>query len=126
VIDQFRAARYIATFVAEPLTIATVFARVWERLGERKKLVGDPISLDASVEAPGIVEFDTNRLPAFDLYVGRLPVDWGDGTRTWVQRADNQDKSIIALRKRRSDPDFSGFTKFKCALSEVGAVTPSR
>lgn len=122
VIEQFRVAHYIAGFVAEPLTKATVFVGIWKRLGERAKLVGDPISLDASAETPGIVEFETDRLPAFDPYVGRLVVEWGDGARAWVQRADNQDKNIIELRKHRSDPDFPGFARFKCELGDVEAL----
>src|SRR5581483_9554778 len=91
---------------------------LWERLGERTELVGDPISPDSGNNA-GIVEFNTRRVERFDPYVSRLAIDWGEGARAWVQRADNQDKPIIELRKATSDPEFPGFMKFHWALNEI-------
>lgn len=30
-------------------------------------------------------------------YIGKLIIDWGDCPRTWIQRADNQDKDVIEI-----------------------------
>jgi len=122
IINQFRSAKYLAGFIAEPLTKETVFAGLWKLVGERKERLGDPISINTPPDAPWIVEFNSERVNQFDPYVGRLVIDWGDGTRSWVQRADNQDKPIIELRKERTDPEFPGFMKFKCSLVEVDTL----
>ena len=61
----------------------------------------------------------SKRLERFDDYSGGLVFDWGDGTRAWVQRADNQDKRIIEIRKAKRDPDFPGFLKFQISLDQV-------
>lgn len=125
VIQQFRSARYLAGFLAEPGTRATVFVGLWELKGERKERLGDPLSVNTPLDAPYIVEFDSTRLMKFDPYVGRLVIDWGDGMRAWVQRADKQEKPIIELRRERADPEFIGFTRFKWVLGEVESLYSS-
>lgn len=50
---------------------------------------------------------------------GRLVIDWGEGKRTWIQRADRQDKPILAIRETFKEPDFPGFTYFIAALSQI-------
>jgi hypothetical protein len=50
---------------------------------------------------------------------GRVIIEWGDGTRAWVQRADNQNKHIIEVRSEFKEPDFPGFLNFTKPLSKV-------
>jgi hypothetical protein len=60
-------------------------------------------------------------------FVGKLLITWGAGTRSWVQRADKQDKAITELRPALKDPEFPGFLKFISNLSKVQADTlPTR
>jgi len=119
VITQFRAAKQLAGFVVEPTTKQTVFMGVWDQLGERVPTI-DPFS-QAPVK-PTTVAFTTKLRDEFDLYRGRLIVDWGDGERAWVQRADNQDKDIIEIRQRREDPAFPGFAKLRLPLNDIENV----
>lgn len=126
VIDQLRAARYFAGFIVEPITKKTVFVGVWERLGERAEHLGDPISIRSKGRPEDShVEFNTRRLSEFDDYVGRLVIAWGPGHRKWVQRADNQDKSILELREAQSDPEYPGHLRLKLALGGIEALYPS-
>lgn len=120
VIEQFRNAKYLAGFVVEPVTQQTVFVGIWERLEERTEHKDNPFEADPPTSRS--VEFNTRRLEQFDDYSGRLVINWGDGTRAWVQRADNQDKPIVELRKTKHDPDFPGFLKFQIALDQVEAL----
>jgi hypothetical protein len=53
---------------------------------------------------------------------GRLYIDWGEGTRAWVQRADRRNKPIIELRRRFEDPDFPGFNEFIEPLSRIESL----
>jgi hypothetical protein len=123
VIEQFRAAKYLAGFVAEPMTGATVMAGVWERLGERGEHRGNPFV--PTPPTSRALEFNTHRLERFDVYAGRLVIDWGDGTRAWVQRADNQDKPIVELRRTKRDPDFPGFIAFTVSLDAIEGLYAS-
>jgi len=122
VIDAFRAAKHLAGFVVEPGTKQTLFVGIWDRLGERAAPEADPFgSRVASIS----VAFETKLRPEFDAYRGRLVIDWGDGTRAWVQRADKQDKPIVELRRVREEPKFPGFTLFRQSLDEIEAVPVS-
>src|SRR5208282_5619472 len=40
--------------------------------------------------------------------IGKLVIDWGLGMRSWIQRADRQDKPIVELRPEFKEPDFPG------------------
>ncbi|HVV81876.1 MAG TPA: GIY-YIG nuclease family protein [Kofleriaceae bacterium] len=117
VIEQFRAAKYLAGFVVEPGTGATVFAGVWERLDQRAERKDNPFGADPPTSKA--VEFYTRRLAQFDDYCGRLVIDWGDGTRAWVQRADNQDKPIVELRRTKQPPPFPGVLRFQSSLDQI-------
>lgn len=123
VIEHFRAASYLAGFVAEPLSQSTVFVGIWARLDERAERKGNPFAADPPTSAA--IEFNTQRVELFDEYCGRLVVEWGEGTRAWVQRADNQDKRIIEVRRERMDPPFPGFLSFQISLDQVEALYAS-
>lgn len=56
---------------------------------------------------------------------GRLIVEWGAGKRTWIQRADNQDKAVLEIRRSFSEPNFPGFANFIEPLSKIGKL-PSK
>ena len=53
---------------------------------------------------------------------GKLFVDWGEGTRAWVQRADRQNKPIIELRPEFKEREFPGYLGFMEPLSRVAAL----
>lgn len=57
--------------------------------------------------------------------VGRLVIEWGPGDRSWIQRADNQDKTITELREKFREDDFPGFLNFAKSLSELGSLPAS-
>lgn len=50
---------------------------------------------------------------------GKLFIEWGDGVRSWVQRADRQNKAIIELRPEFKEPEFPGFLNLIEPLSKV-------
>jgi hypothetical protein len=54
--------------------------------------------------------------------IGRLVIDWGPGDRSWIQRADQQDKPITELRERFKEDDFPGFLNFVKMLSELDSL----
>jgi hypothetical protein len=54
-----------------------------------------------------------------DDLAGRLVIEWGDGERSWIQRADNQNKIVSEIRRVFREPEFPGFTRFMAPLSNV-------
>lgn len=53
---------------------------------------------------------------------GKLFIAWGSGTRAWVQRAENQNKTVVELRPRFKEPEFPGFLNFIKPLSEIESL----
>jgi hypothetical protein len=49
----------------------------------------------------------------------RLTVNWGEGYRSWVQRAAKQDKDIIEIRRRAEEPKFPGYLHFKSNIEDI-------
>jgi hypothetical protein len=51
-------------------------------------------------------------------YRDRVVIDWGAGTRSWVQRAANQPKSVIEIAEQY-EPRFPGFPEFVRPVSDI-------
>ena len=69
--------------------------------------------------------YSYRRLPEFDPYVGCLKIEWGDGKRSWNQRAHQRDKRILELTQSFREPDFPGYTSFICDLGALANIPAS-
>ena len=67
-------------------------------------------------------EYRLTEMSEFQHLAGRLYVDWGRGTRSWIQRADRQDKAIAELRREVQDPEFPGYAGFIRSLSDINKL----
>jgi hypothetical protein len=71
--------------------------------------------------------FEPDRLWKYALTLGirlsdfskRLIIDWGEGYRSWVQRSDRRDKTVLEIRRRFSEPPFPEYLDFKTHLQEI-------
>jgi len=63
--------------------------------------------------------YELARNSELDDLSGRLVIDWGPGERTWIQRADNQNKPVTEIWRTFREPDFPGFSNFIEPLSKV-------
>jgi len=80
---------------------------------------------DGVVEAAGSHDvYDLKIDESFREFDGKLFVDWGDGARAWVQRADNQNKPITELRPKIEEDPFPGFLNFWELLSKIEFLPP--
>jgi hypothetical protein len=71
---------------------------------------------------------DTYKLTKRDDFVafdGRLLIEWGEGKRSWIQRAHKREKLIAELRTRFKEPEFPGFLDFIEPLSRLPALPPT-
>lgn len=107
----------IASFVATPDGL-TLFVGLYEVAGmaTAPSEMTCPLMLHA---VAGFNLYDLRRIEALASYFGRLFVAWGEGYRTWVQRADRQTKEIVRLTPGIADPPFPGFQEFQARISEV-------
>lgn len=116
------AARYWASFVVTPAQ-STLFAGLYEveRLGPCDPTIIDPLRL-VPVTQGGARDLDlyqqTLVAASADL-VGRVTIDWGAGTRSWVQRAANQAKPVVEIARAFQEEAFPGYTGFIANLSAV-------
>ncbi len=74
--------------------------------------------IDRSIEIASSCNFyHLEKIADLAEFEGRLLIDWGPGTRSWVQRADSKPKPIIELRRVFQEPEFPGYSRFLCNLS---------
>ena len=55
-------------------------------------------------------------------FIGKMLINWGTGTRAWIQRPDKRNKEIVELRRRFKEDDFLGFLNFVKSLSDLNKL----
>ncbi|WP_447931869.1 GIY-YIG nuclease family protein [Sphingopyxis fribergensis] len=119
--------RYWASFVVPP-DGSTLFVGLYEIGGHTSAPSHwiDPLHRQTAAQIGRDLDiYDYGRLPEFDAYAGCLKIEWGDGKRSWNQRAHQQDKLIVELTQSFNEPDFPGYTSFICALGALLNVPAS-
>ena len=122
------AAPFWAAFVGTP-DGRTVFEGLY-RVGAPQPLattVSEPLSGD-TIAAGTCDEYLLEPVAELELYSGRLMVDWGGGAsgkRAWVQRANNQDKPIVAVLENPFEQPFPGYLAFQHTVGSLDSLSPS-
>lgn len=120
----FTVGGYAAGFIATPAPSSeTVFIGLYSVRGISTCPPGmsDPYR---DMDVGGKHLYDLRRDDRFDIYRDRLVIDWGPGTRKWDQRADRQDKPILAIRDATMPP-FPGPGEFTADIDAIPALPPS-
>jgi len=117
--------KYWAVFVATPQN-DTLFINLYSvnYIGLNKSDV--PFVHRDGIDVAGTVDiFKLKPLREFKHLRGTLLIDWGLGTRSWIQRADKQNKIITELKKQFSEPQFPGFLNLIQQLSTLTNIPSS-
>ena len=117
-------AKYWASFLGVPGG-RTVFVGLYsvKCTGPNKKDV--PLPHKDGVDKAGTCDaYILTPDPRFTDFDGRLFIDWGDGTRSWIQYADRQNKPIVEVLTERTKPKFPGFLNLVTQLSAIDAFHP--
>lgn len=112
---------WLASFVATPWA-ETLFVGMYRVTGLGRVLAGeiDPVGGHA---VGGLNDYRIEPCAELKEHAGRLVIEWGSGYRTWVQRARNQNKSVIELRRSSAiDSQFPGFARFRHSIRELDSV----
>jgi hypothetical protein len=116
---KFQRARYWASFVGTP-NAETLFVGLYNASYSGLLEQDTPVPHRDSIDKAGTVDvYNLNHNDRLADLVGKLYVDWGAGTRAWVQRAERQNKTVTELRTTFKEPPFPGFLNFLQALSTV-------
>ncbi|MFZ5703875.1 MAG: GIY-YIG nuclease family protein [Pseudomonadota bacterium] len=119
------AAPFWASFVAPPAG-GTLFVGIYsvERTGIVEAEWVDPLYAvpGISLTDDGLDRYSTKLTSELDAFAGRIWIDWGKGARSWVQRADLQDKPIVELTRAFREEAFPGYTHFLTNVSEVQSL----
>jgi hypothetical protein len=116
---------YWASFVADP-NGATLFVGLYraEYIGVGN--IDRPRPHSAGVDkAEKYDVYDLKLQEAMSDLDGKLYIDWGPGTRAWVQHARTQNKPISEIRAAFKEDAFPGFSRFMKSLSEIDSLPKS-
>lgn len=113
---------YGASFVGTPAD-ETLFAGLY-RVEYKGLLDRDmPLPHMDGVDVAGTCDlYGRTVMEEFADFDGRLLICWGSGLRSWDQRADNQNKLIVELRREFKEPEFPGFLNFLKPLSSLDSL----
>lgn len=71
-----------------------------------------------NIDVSGQFRYELQPLEGLSDYRNRLVIDWGAGTRAWVQRAANQPKPVLEIAEQ-SEPRFPGFRSFHRLVDDI-------
>lgn len=118
-------APYWASFVGT-LGDETMFVGIYSVRNRRLLEQDTPMPhMDGIDKAGSCDAYDLLLDQALSDMAGRLIIDWGPGDRAWIQRADQQNKPILELRREFKEPDFPGFLTFREPLSKLDKLPRS-
>ncbi|WP_284285237.1 hypothetical protein [Arsenicicoccus piscis] len=75
-------------------------------------------------DVSGHYKYELRLLDALANYQDKVVIDWGRGTRTWVQLAANQPKPVIEITQQY-EPPFPGFRTFLRPIDEIPTLPNS-
>jgi hypothetical protein len=119
------ASRYWASFVVTPAA-ATLFVGLYEvaLTGEAPDDMIDPLRQQLATEggARPLDLYEQRGIDDLEPFVGRVTIDWGAGTRSWIQRAGSQRKPIVEISRAFQEEPFPGYVRFIGNLSGLEAL----
>jgi hypothetical protein len=116
---------FIASFVVTP-SGETLFVDLYK--------VGKPNSNSKAVICPiKLKSYDAGKLFVYDLtldermndFSKRMVLNWGEGYRSWVQRAEKQNKDIVEIRRQFEEPKFPDYFSFQKRIEEIPTLYPT-
>lgn len=116
------AGQYWASFVVTPAA-ATLFVGLYEisLLGDAPDDLVDPLRHKLATEGGSrpLDLYSQRSIVALQDLSGRVTIEWGAGTRSWIQRAGRQSKPILELSRVFQEEAFPGYVRFIGNLSAL-------
>lgn len=123
--EVFRGCSHIVAFVGEEGT-RSVLAGVYEICGVSTDVPSWPSDFPFPAMQPGKYHYSLRRVEGFAELENRLVVDWGTGTRSWVQWLRDSPslhrKPVIELLPRGYARDFPGYGEVVLLFDELATI----
>ncbi len=123
--DVFTVGGHVASFVVDPVgdVVFVGLSAVRSKGLNESREVFDYLD---DIHPPGSVfVYELERDERFEPYAGRLVIDWGQGARSWYQRAARQDKPILELRRDVRDVEWPGYMDVRISELDVAGLAPN-
>jgi hypothetical protein len=114
--DVFPIGAILASFIVTDVR-KTVFVGMYRVDSAGRCLPGATDALLHS-DVSGQFKYDLQLLDVLSDYRDKLAIEWGSGTRAWVQRAANQPKPVLEIAEQY-EPKFPGFRAFTRLVDDV-------
>lgn len=121
--DRFARASHIVSFMGEAGTRSR-FTGVYRVDGMSTTARPWPDGYPFAEMVPGKFWYDLVRLTEFDEMVDRLIIDWGSGTRSWVQWL--KPKDVIEILPKGHVRDFPGFDNVVLGFHDLVRIIENR
>jgi hypothetical protein len=120
--SKFCRAQKWATFVGTPAG-KTLFVGVYDASfkGVLEQDRQKP-HMDGIDEAGSCDVYDVHLDSILRDLIGKLFIEWGEGARAWVQRAERNDKVVTELFEKFKEDEFPGFLNFRSPLSKLQSL----
>lgn len=122
----FRRKLLAAFVVAPPPSAETIFVNLYAIGTPQRNAATETCPLRLKVFEPGrhwkyplLVD---ERLSSFSK---KLVIEWGEGYRSWVQRSDRQNKTVLEIRGNFFEPQFPHYLEFKQHILEIPTLFSS-
>ena len=111
-----------ATFVGTPTgktLFVGIYAATFKGVLERDRPKPHMDGLD---KAGSCDVYEVNLDATLGDLAGKLFINWGEGARAWVQRAERNDKTVTELLEKFKEDEFPGFLNFRAPLSKLQSL----
>lgn len=123
--ERFFVGGHVASFVVDPVG-EELFVGLSRVSSEAPNATEEVFEHSDEVCAPGtVIKYVLERDVRFAALEGKLVIDWGPGKRSWVQRAHNQDKPIIEIRRDIRDVEWPGYMGVKISQRDIASLAPN-
>jgi len=119
---------FIASFVVGPAPASeTLFVNLYQVVGPEKNAERVICPVREKAYDPGQVQIYNLSVDVRLIdFSQRLIISWGEGYRSWVQRADKQNKNILEIRRQFEEPKFPDYPVFKEKIEDIPTLYPTR
>ena len=114
--DVFDVGDLLASFIVTEAR-NTVFVGLYQVAGIGPCPAGTVDAL-TGVDLSGHQSYDLRLVEQLGDYTDKIVIDWGPGTRSWVQRAANQPKPVLEIAEQY-EPRFPGFREFVRPVDDI-------